>query len=136
MTKILLVGRDEALLEGLVQSLAALGHSVSVALSLGEARELAAREQPLVAVLDRSFTDSSTEALGISTSPGGALVLYRTGTTPSSPLPPALQRSVLADLALPLERNRLAALVQHVEERAKATGRADRRTPPQSLPMR
>lgn len=136
MTKILLVGHDEALLEGLVQSLAALGHSVSVALSLGEAREYALREQPLVAVVDRKLVDSATEALGIALSPGGALVLYRTGSVPSSPPPPALQRSVLADLSLPLERNRLAALVQHVEERARATGRADRRTPPESLPMR
>jgi hypothetical protein len=63
-------------------------------------------------------------------------VLYRTGSMPPSPPPPALQRSVLADLSLPLERNRLAALVQHVEERARETGRSDRRTPPQSLPMR
>jgi hypothetical protein len=36
---------------------------------------------------------------------------------------PTLQRAVLADLALPLERNRLIALVQHVGERAKTTGR-------------
>jgi len=44
-------------------------------------------------------------------------------------LAPALQRALLADLALPLERNRLLALVQHVEERARATGRRSHDTP-------
>jgi hypothetical protein len=38
-------------------------------------------------------------------------------------LSPTVQRAVLADLTLPLERNRLVALVQHVGQRAQATGR-------------
>ena len=132
MATILLAGEDPALLEGLVQSLVALGHNPSVALSLAEARESAVRgDAPLVLVVDREFVDGSgTEVLGVPLAPGGTLVLYRTpGSIHAGALSPALQRAVLADLTLPLERNRLVALVQHVEERARATGRTTRHTP-------
>ena len=131
MATILLAGEDAALLEGLVQSLVALGHSPSVALSLAEARETAARgTAPLMAVVDRGFVDTTgTEVLGLPLAPGGTLVLYRTPGCAAGTLAPPLQRAVLADLTLPLERNRLVALVQHVEERARATGRTPRHTP-------
>jgi hypothetical protein len=49
---------------------------------------------------------------------------------PLAPLLPALQRSVLADLTLPLERHRLSALVTSLGDRAQATGRSMRPTPP------
>jgi DNA-binding NtrC family response regulator len=124
MTQILLIGTDVPLLEGLAQSLAALGHAPIVALSLHEARELAAQIPPLIAVVSRELAaESSSDMLGISLAPGGAIVLYRSDPETAATLPPALQRAVLADLRLPLERNRLVALVQHVEDRAKATGR-------------
>jgi DNA-binding NtrC family response regulator len=131
MATILLAGDDPALLEGLVQSLVALGHSPSVALSLAEARETAARgTAPLVLVVDRGFVDGTgTDVLGVPLAPGGTLVLYRTPGSSAVALSPPLQRAVLADLMLPLERNRLVALVQHVEERARATGRTPRHTP-------
>jgi DNA-binding NtrC family response regulator len=132
MATILLAGEDPALLEGLVQSLVALGHNPSVALSLAEARESAMRgNAPLMLVVDRCFVDGTgTEVLGVPLAPGGTLVLYRTpGSLAGGALSPPLQRAVLADLTLPLERNRLVALVQHVEERARATGRTPRHTP-------
>src|SRR3712207_1053969 len=132
MATILLAGEDPALLEGLVQSLVALGHNPSVALSLAEARDTAVRGgAPLVLVVDRGFVDGTgTEVLGVPLAPGGTLVLFRTpGSSHSGALSPPLQRAVLADLTLPLERNRLVALVQHVEERARATGRTPRHTP-------
>jgi DNA-binding NtrC family response regulator len=132
MATILLAGEDPALLEGLVQSLVALGHNPSVALSLAEAREGAVRgDAPLMLVVDRGFIDGTgTEVLGVPLAPGGTLVLYRTpGSSYAGALSPPLQRAVLADLTLPLERNRLVALVQHVEERARATGRTPRHTP-------
>jgi DNA-binding NtrC family response regulator len=135
MTKILLVGQDEALLEGLVQSLVALGHSPAVALSLADARELAVRDQPLLAVVDRRFASASAaEVLGLPLAAGGALVLYRTTGDMALALPPVLQRAVLADLTLPLERNRLVALAQSVEERARAAGRMqrERNDPPEA----
>jgi DNA-binding NtrC family response regulator len=131
MATILLAGEDPALLEGLVQSLVALGHNPSVALSLAEAREAAVRgDAPLMFVVDRGIVDGSgTEVLGVPLAPGGTLVLYRMPGSPPGALPQPLQRAVLADLTLPLERNRLVALVQHVEERARATGRTPRHTP-------
>ncbi len=131
MTHVLLVGSDVALLEGLAQSLAAQGHSPAVATSLSEGRELALMLPPLVLVVNRSLASSSgAELLAIPLAAGGARLLYRGATMPLAPLLPALQRSVLADLTLPLERHRLAALVQSLGERARATGRTLRPTPP------
>src|SRR5438132_258886 len=119
MTQMLLVGSDAALLEGLTQSLAALGRTPTVVTTLHEAREAADAAPPLIALVDRALAaEASAELLGIPLFPGGALMLYRSVGTPAAPLPHAFQRLVLADLALPLERKRLLALVQHVEERA------------------
>ncbi len=124
MPSILLVGTDLSLLEGLAQSLSAMGHGTRVASSFGEARELATSQRPLIAVIERGLaTTSVADVLGLSLAAGGALVLYRSATTGAAALPHVLSRHVLADLALPLERNRLAALVQHVAERATAVGR-------------
>lgn len=137
MTYVMLVGTDVALLEGLAQSLAGLGHRPSVTSTLAEARELAAGHPPLILVVDRMLAGSGgAELLGVSLASGGARLLYRTVSMPPTPLLPALQRAVLADLTLPLERNRLMALVRSVGERAKTTGRAPRITPPdaQAIP--
>lgn len=124
ITRILLVGTELPLLEGLAQSFAALGFSPTVAPTLHEARESAARNLPLVAIVSRALAaDASGEMLSIPLSPGGALVLYGGSSAGFPPLAPSVQRVVLAELTLPLERNRLLALVQHVGDRARATGR-------------
>jgi hypothetical protein len=66
---------------------------------------------------------------------GGALLLYRSNVdTQPVPLAPALQRAALADLTLPLERHRLVALIQRVDERARATGRSRQKAPPKAPP--
>jgi DNA-binding NtrC family response regulator len=129
---VLLVGSDVALLEGLSQSFAALGYAPRTALSLHDAREVAIQSQPLIAVVERRLAaESSSEALAISLVPGGALVLYHP-TDDRPPVAPALMRAVIADLTLPLERHRLLALAQRIQERVRATGRARRRdTPPE-----
>jgi DNA-binding NtrC family response regulator len=124
MTHILLIGTELPLLEGLAQSLAAQGFAPVVVQSLHDARESAAAKPPLIVVASRALAAvSSAETLSIPLAPGGAMVLYRSVTTPLVTLPASVQRSVLADLSLPLERNRLMALVAHVEDRARATGR-------------
>jgi len=124
MTQILLIGTETPLLEGLAQSFAALGLTTSVVASLHEAREMAAQQAPLIAIVSHALASESTgETLNVPLAPGGALVLYRAGAAGAAALSPTLQRAVLADLTLPLERNRLIALVQHVGERAKTTGR-------------
>lgn len=130
MTHVLLVGEDVALLEGLAQSLAAQGHAPAVATSLAEAREVAMTQPPLVLVVNRALASTSgAELLAIPLSAGGARLLYRAAAIPLAPLLPSLQRSVLADLTLPLERHRLSALVQSLGERARATGRDVRPMP-------
>jgi DNA-binding NtrC family response regulator len=131
--RVLLVGKDSALLEGLSQSLAAVGYVPVATSTLHEARDAAANAPaPLLVVVQRELAaEASAEALGIVMAPGGALVLFQSTTTVPTPISPTLQRSVLAELTLPLERNRLIALAQHVHERVLATGRAGRRTPPE-----
>lgn len=130
MAYVTLIGRDIALLEGVSQSLSALGHRTTVTASLAEARELAAIDPPLVVVTERALaSESGTELLGVPLVNGGARLLYRTSAAPVAPLIPALQRAVLAELTLPLERHRLAALVQSIGERARMTGRSTRHTP-------
>jgi len=130
--KVLLVGEDGALLEGLAQSFAALGYSPQVTANLHDARESASVEPPLLAVVDRQLAgEASAEALAIPLSPGGALVLYHATVDALPAISPTLLRSVMADLTLPLERNRLIALAQHVSDRVRTTGRSNRRTPPE-----
>jgi DNA-binding NtrC family response regulator len=130
--RVLLVGEDGALLEGLSQSLAAVGYVPSAMTTLHDAREAAAVNAPLLAVVQRELaTQSDAEALGITLAPGGAMVLFHGSSARSASISPTLQRTVLADLTLPLERNRLIAIAQHVHERVLATGRAGRRTPPE-----
>ena len=132
MSTILLVGEDAALLEGLTQSFVAAGHTPRLAHSLREATEIASFEAPLVSIIDRALLAAQpAAALAMPRVAGGALVLYRTIGSMAVTLPPAVQRSVLADLTLPLERHRLLALVQSVAERAQATGRASKRTAPE-----
>lgn len=126
MMQILLVGTELPLLEGLAQSFASLGFKPVVAQSLAEAREVATLHPPLVAVVSRTLAGaSSADTLSIPLAPGGALVLYRSIGSQLVTFSASVQRAVLADLALPLERNRLVALVQHIDQRARAAGRLD-----------
>ena len=135
MATILLVGTDAPLLEGLSQSLAATGHRTQIALSLAEAAEAAAATRPLLAVVQRELATNVAETLRIPLAPGGTFVLFRVdpeGPTPA--LGAALQRAVIADLALPLERHRLIALVHNIVERARRSGRGPSQTPPEDQP--
>jgi DNA-binding NtrC family response regulator len=129
---VLLVGEDVALLEGLAQSFAALGYTPRVTLSVHDAREGAVADPPLLAIIDGELAvEANADALAIQLSPGGALVLYHRSAGERPLVPPGLQRAVMADLALPLERNRLIALAQRISERVRATGRSRRQTPPE-----
>jgi len=134
MAEILLIGTDESLLEGLAQSLAAMGHRARIVSGVAEGAEFAALEPPLVAVVERSIAMTEPNVVRLGLARGGAILLYQTPpdhTTPCSALAPALQRAVLAELSLPLERNRLIALVQRIEARAQATGAGQHDTPPE-----
>lgn len=131
--KVLLVGLDAALLEGLAQSFAAVGYAPLVATTLHDAREAAISTPPLLAVVDGALAaEAAGDALAIPLAPGGALVLFHGSPERRPIISLTLQRAVMADLTLPLERNRLLALAQHVQERAHTTGRSLRRTPPEA----
>ena len=128
---ILLVGADAPLLEGLSQSLAALGFMPRVTLGVREAREIASVDTPLVVLASsRLAAEAGADVLRIPLLAGGALVLYHGVAPETHLLSPALQRAVLANLALPLERHRLVALVQHVLARSRMTGRRPESAPP------
>jgi hypothetical protein len=120
---VLLVGGDVALLEGLAQSLAAQGHAPAVATSLAEARELASTEaatgprRQSVAGQQCGRRPAGHPARGR----GARASSIARRRCRSLRCCPRLQRSVLADLTLPLERHRLAALVQSLGERARVT---------------
>lgn len=131
MATILLVGSGTALLEGLAQTLAAVGHSTTLAPTLGDALDLARVQPPLIALVERALALETPDALRVPLVPGGAVLLFRTQPDGTEPLPASLQRIVLADLTLPLERNRLVTLVRHVDERVRATGRDRVPTPPE-----
>jgi hypothetical protein len=123
---ILLAGQNTALLEGLAQALANTGHRVVVAVSREEAEESQARLSPILTVAERSLVSDGEPERSLlrgTLAGGGALVTYREAGDTSRALPAAIARHVLADLVLPLERNRLVALAEHLATRAKAVGR-------------
>ena len=132
---ILLLGSDEALLEGLAQLLSISGRRVEVVQSLDEAEEIATRRGPLLLVVERgAFAGALGDRVAhLPLAPGGAIVVYRqTGAAElSAPMPRSLTRAMLAELELPLERNRLAALAASLESRAQKSGRLRRDTPPE-----
>lgn len=135
---ILVLGTDDALLEGLAQALSASGQAVAVAKSIDEVEELAARTAPLLLVADRARLASASGArlARLAVAAGGALVAYRSSGEEGQAfaLPAEVARIALADLELPLERNRLVALAVYAAARAREVGRVSRQTPPPESP--
>jgi hypothetical protein len=80
--------------------------------------------------VERALAASDPAALRVPLAVGGATLLYQAGTdsSPGDALSLSVQRLVMAELTLPLERHRLLALIQRVEERARVTGRGVRGT--------
>lgn len=130
---LILVGTNDALLEGLAQLLAGAGHRVRVAHAIDEAEEIARQKLPQLVIVDRQMAarESGKRIAGLPLAPGGAVVLYRTTSDQGSlvALPHTLARLTLADLELPLERQRLIALAQYVAARARESGRTNMDTP-------
>jgi len=123
VAKILLVGSDAALLEGLSQTLSGFGHEVCLAATLDEAGDACRDGVANIAVVSNEALalPGSGGSLPLSTS--GALVVYATEPSDRPTLPTRLQRATLGHVVLPLERQRLIALIQHFEIRARTTGR-------------
>jgi hypothetical protein len=136
MALILFVGTDLTVLEGLAQTLVAAGERVRLAESLHDSELVAVSDPPLIAVVERALAfeaaGSGAGMPNLTLVHGGTVVLYHGADDAALPLPPALMRITLADLTLPLERNRLVALVRTVAQRARARGREF--PPPQPEP--
>lgn len=123
MAKILLVGSDAALLEGLSQTLNGFGHEVCLASSMTEAPEACGDSVPNIAVVSNEALAAQGAGASLPLSTAGALVVYTTQPADRPTLPTRLQRATLGHVVLPLERQRLIALIQHFEIRARTTGR-------------
>ncbi|MDO8501444.1 MAG: hypothetical protein Q7S20_06350 [Gemmatimonadaceae bacterium] len=123
MASILVVGPDTALLEGISQTLVGADHKVVVARDVAEALELLQGARPLVAVVHMDELLNGGSVFRVTLAQGGALIAFHSDETDAAGLPFQLQRAMLAELRLPLERQRLLALVKFVESRARAAGR-------------
>lgn len=122
MAMILIVGSDAALIEGTAHVLTAAGHQLFFARSLADALDTVGEVRPKVVLVERSAIDEIRMTLRIPVAEGGAFVVFHGEDMIAAPLPHRVQRAALAELALPLEKDRLLALVHYVETRAQAPG--------------
>ena len=122
MTALLLVGTDCALIEGVAQILTAANHKLFFAPSLADALDAVGEVRPLVVLVERSAIDEIRMTLRVPLAPGGAFVVFHGDDETTSPLPHRVQRATLAELELPLERQRLTDLIRYVESRAQTVG--------------
>lgn len=129
MAKVILVGADVALLEGLAQTLVGLGHDISFAATVAEAAGSLSADLPAMAVVSSEALEEAGVGMTLPLTPGGALIVYGKSHSDQPFLPTKLQRATLAHLVLPLERHRLVALVQSFDSRSRTTGRSARDEP-------
>ncbi len=129
MAKVMLVGTDVALLEGLAQTLIGFGHNVSFAATVAEAAGSLSEDLPALAVVSCEALEEAGIGMTLPLTPGGAMIVYGTSHSDQPFLPTKLQRATLAHLVLPLERHRLLALVQSFDQRSRTTGRSTREEP-------
>ncbi len=125
VAQILVIGPDAALIEGIVQTLATTGHKVTVAATIGGAISALDGDRPMIALVARSELFSDGTTFRIPLAQGGALIAFHGDDSDRIPLPFPIQRTMLAALQLPLERQRLVALIGNVEVRARAAGRVE-----------
>ena len=123
MAKVILVGADTALLEGLAQTLLGLDHDVLFATTVGEVPGMASNGMPTLTVVSSAALEEAGFGAALPLSLGSALIVYGSSHDDQPFLPTRLQRATLAHLVLPLERHRLVALIQSFESRSRTTGR-------------
>ena len=117
-----MIGSDPALLEGVSQALGGAGHQVTVAHDAPEAMENLHGLRPLVALVNSDHLVDGLNAFALPVARGGALMTYHTSDDEPRKASFPTRRAPLAELQLPLERQRLLALVKFVEDRAKTCG--------------
>ena len=100
MATILLIGTDDALLEGLAQVLAASGHVPSIVGTVAEGMDLAATNAPLAVLVETRLAIAEPDVFRTPLARGGALLLYRSDDSAPSVLPPSFQRLPTPNLRL------------------------------------
>jgi hypothetical protein len=133
VAKVILVGADTALLEGLAQTLLGLEHEVLFATTVGEAGALANDNMPALTVVSSAALEDAGFGAMLPLSLGSALIVYGASHDDRPFLPTRIQRATLAHLVLPLERHRLVALIQSFENRSRTTGRSIREDVPDEV---
>jgi hypothetical protein len=123
MTPLLIVGTNATLIEGVAQILTSEGYQLLFSRSLAESLDTVGDIRPLVVLVERSAIDEIRMTLRVPLSEGGAFLVFHGEDELPAPLPSGVQRSTLAELELPLERQRLMTLLRYVETRAHAVGR-------------
>ena len=126
MAKVILVGADTALLEGLAQTLLGLDHDVLFATTVGEVAGIVSDGMPTLTVVSSTALEDAGFGATLPLTLGNALIVYGSSHDDQPFLPTRLQRATLAHLVLPLERHRLVALIQSFESRSRTTGRSMR----------
>lgn len=122
MTSLLIVGTDTALIEGVAQTLTNRNHHLFFAQSLADALDAVGDARPLVVLVERSAIDEVRMTLRVALAPRGAFLVFRGKDSRPTPLPHRVQRATLAELQLPLETQRMLALIRYVENRAHTLG--------------
>jgi hypothetical protein len=89
---------------------------------------------PAIAVVSCDAIESGGPGFTLPLLPGGAIIVYGKTHGERPFLAQKLQRATLAHLVLPLERQRLIALVQSFETRSRTTGRSNRDDIPNGSP--
>ena len=126
MCKVVLVGTDIALLEGLAQTLVGCSHDVTFAATISEAAAIMAGDDAAIIVASSEALEDAGHGATLPLTANSALIVYGKSHGEHVFLPPKLQRATLAHLVLPLERQRLLALVQSFDSRSRTTGRSQR----------
>jgi hypothetical protein len=126
VAKVILIGADAALLEGLAQTLIGFGHEVLLAATVGDVGGVMNGDLPAIAVVSCEALENVGPGATLPLTPGGALIVYGKTHGERPFLPQKMQRATLAHLVLPLERMRLLALVDSFESRSRTTGRSRR----------
>ena len=124
MAKVILVGADAALLEGLAQTLVGSDHEVSFATTVAEI-PIGDESPSLVVIAADALTELGPGA-GLSLPASSAIIVYGKSHDERPFLSAAIQRATLAYLVLPLERHRLLALVHSFDNRSRRSGLAIR----------
>lgn len=117
MASVLIIGAQLDLLETVVLTLEGAGFLVHVSPSVAAANTLAGGAPPIAVVIERALAAADPSAFSLPILQGGAFILFRTADDTPDVNSPSLARAAMAELTLPLEKQRLTALLQRLVER-------------------